>query len=97
MNANIAGTRTKNPGERHSIPVDWSDRLGSDTITSSAWSVASADIHILGHDFTESETVVLVGGGIAGQEYWLQNTVNTANGQELYAFVKLIVETDLVP
>jgi len=93
----LAGTRTRNAGETQDIPVDWSERLGTETISASSWTSDSVDVSVVTSEFTDTATVVRVSGGIAGQEYYLQNTVTTANGQTLYGFVKVVVETDLVP
>lgn len=95
-NSNIAGTRTKNPGEVVDIPVNWAERLGAVTISASSWDSSSVDLTATVSTFTDQQTIVRVSGGVAGQTYFLQNTVTTDDGQTLFCYVRIIIETDLV-
>ncbi len=60
---------------------DWTDRLfNADTITSSAWSISSADVTLSSQSFTTTTTSLYLTGGTPGNIYWLTNAVTTAGG-----------------
>lgn len=84
----------KAPGERKYLAIDWSDFLGDDQIASSVWSVSGPDSPAglepedEAGDMTSSPptgTAVWLpagaGGGIAGENYSIANTITTAGGQ----------------
>jgi hypothetical protein len=70
----------KDPNANLDYQIDWSSWLGSDTISSSAWTVQSGLTK--GSDSkTDTTTTVWLSGGTAGQTYRVTNRVVTAGGR----------------
>lgn len=84
---------TKTPEEIKDYSIDWSKDLTTDTITSSAWSVAPSDASISSSTIAASGTLTTVwlAGGTANQVYVVRNVVNTAGGRELEKSFRLLV------
>ena len=83
----------KDPDDVKDYEVDWTNRLPSDTITSSTWTVAiGTGLVIDSSSFTTMVTKVWVSGGSAGVTYELLNRVETAGGRIYDQTMKLKVK-----
>jgi hypothetical protein len=70
----------KDPDAVLDYQIDWSTWLGSDTISTSAWTVQSGLTK--GSDSkTDTTTTVWLSGGTAGQTYRVTNRIVTAGGR----------------
>ena len=72
----------KDPDATEDIALDWATRIGSDTISSSAWPVPSG-ITKDSDSKTDTTTTIRLSGGTAGQKYDLINRV-TLSSSEIY-------------
>ena len=72
--------RTKAATEVLDYQEDWSDWLGSDTISSSAWAVATGATADSDSNTTTTATV-FVSGGTLGTNYVCTNTIGTAGAR----------------
>jgi hypothetical protein len=75
--------KDKAPNELVDYGIDWSLRLGSDTISSSSWSVSGTDssLTVDSDDNDTTTTEVRLSSGTLGVTYSVKNTVVTAGGQ----------------
>ncbi len=74
---------TKDPDSVLDYTIDWSNWLtaaGSDTISSSSWTVGTGITEDSDSNTTTTATIV-VSGGTAGTDYDLANKVVTAGGR----------------
>lgn len=71
---------TKEPTEITTISIDWSDWLGSLTITDSIWSILSG-ITQDDDDAADTSTVITLSSGTWGETYELANTITASNGE----------------
>jgi hypothetical protein len=87
--------KQKAPGETVDYGIDWSDRLGSDTITNSTWSISGPDSALTegASNNTTTDTEIRLVGGTLGNQYSVKNTVITFGGQtfEQTALLKISV------
>ncbi len=87
----------KEPAEIADYDIDWSARLGGDTITTSTWSItvgdapASGTLAIQSSSFVTTRAKVWLTAGNTGVIYTLLNVVITANGDTLNEEVQLLV------
>lgn len=81
----------KDPNETISIPIDWSDKLGADTISSSTW-VVDAGITLDSDSNTTTTATAVVSGGIDGGYYNCTNRVTTNAGRIWDRSVRVAVE-----
>jgi hypothetical protein len=79
--------------------IDWSLRLGSDTITASVWTITATDgtqqvptLQIQSSSFVSNLTKIWLIGGTPGFNYELQNQVTTASGAKPVENVQLLVK-----
>lgn len=87
-----AWSAVKDPDEVKDYDVNWSDLLGTDTISSSAWSVVSGSgLTIDSNSTTTTVTKVWLSAGTAGTDYTLLNRVVTAGGRTYDQTCKLRV------
>ena len=84
-------TLPKDPNSVIDFVMDWSDWLGSDTISSSDWTVTTG----LTEDsdaYTTTTATIWVSGGEAGTTYTLTNRIVTSSGRTadrtFYVYVK---------
>jgi len=72
----------KDPGEILDYDLDWSQRLGSDTIVTSNWAIVTTDgaLVINSNAHTGNTTKVWLSAGTLKQNYILQNTITTSDG-----------------
>lgn len=70
----------KNPTDELDFSPSWVSFLGTDTIVTSTWDVP-AGLNNLGADVNEDGNVtqIILGGGVAGSEYQITNTIVTNN------------------
>lgn len=73
---------TKDPNAVLDYTFNWSSWLGSDTISTSAWTVQSgitrdSDSIVSGN----KQTKIWLRGGTAGQAYTITNSITTAGGR----------------
>ena len=82
---------TKDPNAVETWTIDWSPKLGSDTINTSAWVVA-AGITNAADSKTTTTTTIKLSGGTAGTTYTITNTVVTVTDA-----LTLIYSFDVAP
>lgn len=89
----LVWTGGKEPAEIADYDIDWSGRLGSDTILTSVWAITVGDgvLVINSNSFLPTRTKVWLAAGTAGVVYTLKNTVTTVNGDTLTEEVQLLV------
>lgn len=82
----------KDPGEVLDYDINWLPRLGTDTIVTSVWAIATGvALTINSNSFTPTRTKVWLSGGILGQTYLLKNTVTTATGDTEVETVAILI------
>lgn len=80
----------KDAGEVLDYQIDWSDELGSDTISTSTWTVPGG-ITKDRDTKTDTTATIWLSGGTDGASYVLVNLVVTAGGRTLEESVRLTV------
>lgn len=78
----LVSTNEKSPPEISDWSIDWSDRIGADTIATSVWSVGTG-LTKTTDSKTDTVTTVWLSGGTSGNRYRLVNTITTAGGRTL--------------
>ena len=76
----MPSTFTKDPDATLDYQIDWSSWLGSDTISTSTWTVPSG-ITKDSDTASTTTTTIWVSGGTAGTSYELVNRIVTAAGR----------------
>ena len=77
----MASSFLKDPDAVLDYKIDWSDWLGSDTISESSWTVPSGIMKDSDSKTSTSATIWL-SGGTDGEEYTVTNHIVTASGRE---------------
>jgi hypothetical protein len=72
----------KDPNEKITFGVDWSEYLGVATISSSSW-IVPAGITQLSSANTTTKATVMLSGGTLGDIYRITNRINTSAGEML--------------
>ncbi len=72
--------------------VDWSTWLGTDTITSSSWTIPAPLVTVLSQ-YTTTSTTVFVTGGSDGITYLVSNTINTTGGRTVTRSFQISITT----
>jgi hypothetical protein len=72
--------RVKDPDAVLDYQFDWSDWLGSDTVSTSTWTVPTGITKVTDTKTTTTTTIWL-SGGTAGNEYTITNRIVTAGGR----------------
>jgi hypothetical protein len=75
--------------------LDWSARLGSDTIATSEWALAVDPDYALNIDSEEESattTTIWLSGGTPGQTYEITNHIVTAGGREMEQTAKIRIK-----
>lgn len=80
----------KDPDERLDYVIDWSKRLGSDTIITSTWILPSG-INTDLNTFTNKATTIWLTGGTVGQTYAITNRITTAGTRIMDQTVNLTI------
>jgi len=71
----------KDPDAVLDYKKDWSNWLGTDTITNSIWFADSDDITIDSSNHDTQEAVVWLSGGTVGEGYMVTNRITTTQGR----------------
>lgn len=88
----------KDPEEVLDFSIDWSPRVGADTIVSSTWIIAEggSGLTIEGPphapSFVPTQTTIWLSDGVLGTSYLLTNHIATAAGREMEQSVKLKIK-----
>jgi hypothetical protein len=81
----------KDPSEVLDYDINWAPRLGTDTITTSAWIIpAGISLITSNPSFIAQRTKIWLAGGIAGQTYVLRNDIVSAAGITAYESVSIL-------
>jgi len=84
----------KEPNAVLDYTVDWSDWLGSDTISASSWS-ADSGITVVSSGHDDTSATVWLSGGTAGTTYEVVNQITTAGGRVNEAtIIILVIDTE---
>lgn len=78
----------KDPDEVLDYQIDWSDRLGADTIATTTWVVPSG-ITKDSDTNDDTTTTIWLSGGTTGETYSLTNRITTAGGRTMDQSVRL--------
>lgn len=86
----VVGTYIKDPSAVLDYVIDWSSWLGSDTISTSTWTVPTG---ITKNSDTKTNTTATIwlSGGTADVEYVLTNRIVTAGGRTDDRSIKIAV------
>jgi hypothetical protein len=86
----------KDPDEVLDYTVDWSDRLGADTINDSSWEMSADnsddELDIDSDTNTTDSSTVWLSGGTIGVSYELTNRVVTAGGRTMDQTCKIKIK-----
>lgn len=85
----------KDPNEVLDYTLDWSERLDSDTIDTSAWSFAvdpDSALVIDSDSETATTTTVWLSGGTIGETYELTNRITTAGSRTMDQTCKIKIK-----
>jgi len=80
----------KDPSDQMDYGFDWSDWLGSDTITASAWTVPTGITNFSTSNTTTTSTIWLT-GGTHQTDYLITNQITTAGGRIKQRSFKIMV------
>ena len=80
---------TKDPNDVLDYQLDWTARLGGDTISTSTWLIASGDITIDSDSNTTTVTTVWLSGGTADTTVVVTNRIATSGGRTMDQSVRL--------
>lgn len=77
--------KDKSPTEVVDYAFDWTDRLSTDTISSSSWAITGPDSSLTNSaDSTSGATTTIrLSGGTSASTYYAKNTIITTAGQTL--------------
>ena len=81
---------TKDPHATEKFGIDWSERLGEDSISSSSWIVPSG-INEESSGTLGQIAAITISGGTAGHSYTLTNRIVTSAGETLDQSIKIAV------
>lgn len=81
----------KSPNESYSFTVEWAADLGSDTISTSVWTLETGITNDTDSHDSGTTTTINLSGGTAGKTYTLTNQITTAAGDvfEKDIFIKV--------
>jgi len=71
--------------------INWSEFLGSDTITASGWTIAPDDLVQTRNSFLPQIATIWLSGGTPNQVYTVTNTITTALGRVVDQSVNILV------
>lgn len=87
-------TYLKTPSDVLDYMVDWSTWLGTDTISTSSWTVPAAmSVSLSSH--TTTTTTVFLSGGADGNTYLISNTINTTGGRTVTRSFQVSITTTI--
>jgi hypothetical protein len=73
-------TFLKDPSATLDYTLDWGAWLAGDTIATSIWSVPTG-LTLERSEFTPSQAIAWISGGVVGTSYAVTNTITTAGGR----------------
>lgn len=79
----------KDPDETLDYRINWADRLGTDTINSSTYSVVSGTVSIVSQTSADTTSTVILSGGVDGETALLQCRIVTTGTNTLEETVSL--------
>lgn len=86
----------KDPDEKLDYAIEWADWLAetpTDTLSTSTWSVVSGTGLVTSlMSINGTKTLIWLDAGTAGVTYYIENTVNTAQGRKAQRTVKIQVK-----
>ena len=82
---------SKKAGEKLDFVINWANRLGTDTISNSTWSVPSG-VNSTSNSSSNNTTTIWISGGTAGNEYSILNTITSAAGRIMQQAIRLKIE-----
>jgi hypothetical protein len=74
---------SKDPSETDIYTVNWLDRLGGETISTSSFAVALGTVTITGQSHTTTAANVTLSGGVDGEQAQITNTIVTSGARTL--------------
>lgn len=86
----ILNVPNKDPDEILDYQIDWSERLGTDIITTSIW-ILPGGITENSNSFTDTTATIWLSGGTDGARYDLVNRVTSSGGRTLEQTISLLV------
>lgn len=81
----------KDPDEVLDYQVDWSARLGTDTIATSTW-IVPAGITKDSDDHTATTATIWLSSGVLGATYEIQNRITTVGLRTMDQTIKLKIK-----
>lgn len=81
---------TKDPNDVLDFVINWADRLGTDTIASSVWTVPTG-LTAGATSNTTTTTTVWLSAGVLDDDYEVLNRITTTGGRTMDQTVKLKV------
>lgn len=84
---------SKGPDELLDYQVNWSQALGTDTITASAWSISSPDLVEDHATFGPQTATIWLAQGTLNQTYQVVNQITTAGGRIFDQTVNIAIAT----
>jgi hypothetical protein len=78
----------KDPDEVLDYEIDWTSRLGSDTIATSTWTVPTG-LTSASNSSTTTTATIWLSGGTTGTTYRVLNEITTAGGRTMDQTVTL--------
>ncbi len=81
----------KDPDEVLDYQIDWSERLGTDTISTSTWEVPAGIVED-DQEYTSTATTLWLSGGTLSTRYTITNRITTAAGRTMDQSVRIKVK-----
>ena len=82
----------KDPDEVLDYVLDWSLRLGSDSIITSSWVVDNPGLVINSNSYVPTNTTIWLSAGVVNVSYLLTNHVVTQGGRTMEQSVKIKIK-----
>jgi hypothetical protein len=86
-------TYKKDPDAVERFTIDWSDRLGAATISTSAWSqLPLAELTVNNDSEDDTTTSVFIAGGTVDDVHVITNRITTSVGETLDQSFRLVIK-----
>lgn len=85
----------KDPDTDSTYTIDWTNQLGSETVSSSSWTLPAGVTETSSSNTTTTTTITL-GGGTAGSTYELTNDVTLSDSSTLDASIYVYVKQQIL-
>ncbi len=79
----------KDPAEVLDYQIDWSARLGTDTISTSTWTINSGSVVLGANTKTTTSVTTWLSGGTLGETCEVANAIVTTGARTLEQLVKI--------